>query len=193
MNHVLSLISAPAANAVDAPLLQALANALAGSPCPLDDAGAASEIAFAGQPETALDAAAGLIARRPIDVNILPARVRESGGGSVVLDSAISPAPFTVASDTAPATGSEAWLAVRPEKIDIELGASTEAAANTLSGTVTDIGYLGDLSLYRVTLDDGTVVRASLTNARRVVDRRITWDDRVHLSWAPEAGVLLTS
>jgi len=57
---------------------------------------------------------------------------------------------------------------------------------------VWDIGYLCDVSLYRVRLADGTEMKASLANVTRLVERPIGWDDEVVLSWAPSAAVLLT-
>ena len=54
-----------------------------------------------------------------------------------------------------------------------------------------DIGYLGDLSIYKVRLDDGTLVKASVTNIRRHAAREIDWEDAVWLSFAPEAAVVL--
>jgi putrescine transport system ATP-binding protein len=48
------------------------------------------------------------------------------------------------------------------------------------------------MSLYNVRLDSGKLVRASQLNTTRNVERPITWEDRVWLSFAPDAGVLLT-
>ncbi len=56
-----------------------------------------------------------------------------------------------------------------------------------------DIAYLGDISLYKVELDDGAMMTASVANASRLADRTIGWEDRVWLSWAADAGVVLTS
>ena len=57
---------------------------------------------------------------------------------------------------------------------------------------MTSIGYLGDLSIYRVRLASGQVMKAALANMTRLVERPIGWDDRVWLSWAPEAAMVLT-
>ena len=57
---------------------------------------------------------------------------------------------------------------------------------------MTDIGYLGDLSIYKVRLDDGFVMKAAAANMTRLIERPIGWDDRVWLSWSPDAGVVLT-
>ena len=71
--------------------------------------------------------------------------------------------------------------------------AGTIRPENCVAGRVQDIAYRGDVSLYKVRLDDGATLTASLANAGRRADRAIGWDDTVWLSWAPEAGVLLHS
>jgi putrescine transport system ATP-binding protein len=57
---------------------------------------------------------------------------------------------------------------------------------------VWDIGYLGDVSVYQVRLDSGLVMKSAVANLTRLVERQIGWDDRVWLSWTPEAAVVLT-
>jgi putrescine transport system ATP-binding protein len=64
--------------------------------------------------------------------------------------------------------------------------------ANRLAGAIWDIGYLGDWTIYRVKLDTGAVVRVSRANVSRFVEAPVTWDERVHLSFAPDAAVILT-
>ena len=63
---------------------------------------------------------------------------------------------------------------------------------NAVSGEVWDIAYFGDMTLYNVRLPSGKEVRATQMNAQRNVERPITWEDKVWLSWAPDAGVVLT-
>ena len=89
--------------------------------------------------------------------------------------------------------GQTAWFALRPEKVRIAHEPPNDVGANAIAGEVWDIAYLGDMSLYNVRLASGRLVRASLLNAHRRVDRPITWEDRVWLSWAPDAGVVLAS
>ena len=67
-----------------------------------------------------------------------------------------------------------------------------EARENALAGTVVDVGYLGSLSIYQVRLDDGALMKATLSNQTRLVERTIGWNDRVWLSWPPEAAIVLT-
>jgi putrescine transport system ATP-binding protein len=63
---------------------------------------------------------------------------------------------------------------------------------NCAQGTVWDIGYVGDISVYHVRLDQGGTMRASIANTSRVVERPITWEDKVYLTWTPDSGVVLT-
>ena len=48
------------------------------------------------------------------------------------------------------------------------------------------------LSIYKVRLDDGLVLKAAVMNEQRDAARAIHVNDRVWLSWAPDAGVVLT-
>jgi putrescine transport system ATP-binding protein len=127
------------------------------------------------------------------DVNIIPARVEAAGGNAIRLKSPWSDAPIEVSSGVSVANGADAWLALRPEKVGISLQPPAQGTANVLAGEVWDIGYLGDLSIYRVKLPSGDIVKAQIANSTRLVERPITWEDKVWLSWAPEQAVLLTS
>ncbi len=66
-----------------------------------------------------------------------------------------------------------------------------EGSPNMVVGTVVDIAYLGDVSIYHVRLDSGMVVRATATNRLRLIERPISWEDRVWLSWRPDASGVL--
>jgi putrescine transport system ATP-binding protein len=59
-------------------------------------------------------------------------------------------------------------------------------------GTVREIAYLGNLSNYLIELDSGKMVRITQPNFNRLTEMPITWEDRVHVSWQPFAGVVLT-
>jgi putrescine transport system ATP-binding protein len=90
------------------------------------------------------------------------------------------------------AAGQKICLALRPEKLRLSVTEPAGAIENCLAGRVQDIAYLGDISLYKVTLEDGAIITASLANASRTVDRPIAWDDKVWISWTPDSGVVLT-
>ena len=87
--------------------------------------------------------------------------------------------------------GQAVAVAVRPEKIVFHAEPPRDWA-NLLIGEVWDIGYLGDWTTYRVKLDGGGVVRATKANVSRFVEAPLTWNQRVHLSFAPGAAVILT-
>jgi putrescine transport system ATP-binding protein len=131
------------------------------------------------------------------EVNLLEGRVREAGPSATVVETPdaglVRAAPCVDA-----VVGATVWVALRPEKIDVALAPpqvvveSSAANENCVAGEVTGIGYLGDLSLYQVRLDSGATIKASLANVRRQVDQPIRPLTRVWLTWANDAGVVLT-
>jgi putrescine transport system ATP-binding protein len=124
------------------------------------------------------------------DVNLIEGRVSavypsfvavERGDLRLRVDQAVAAAP-----------GETVWVALRPEKIALRHDIPADAAENGVAGIVSDIGYRGTLSLYKVRLDDGFVVAVAAMNASRAVRRTVSVDDRVWLSWTADAGVVLT-
>jgi putrescine transport system ATP-binding protein len=87
--------------------------------------------------------------------------------------------------------GSTVWVAVRPEKLQITLVPPAGNGVNCLTGKVFDIGYFGDVSVYKITLDNGFVVQAAAVNQNRLDARPIGWDSRVWLKFSPDAAVVL--
>ena len=128
------------------------------------------------------------------DVNILPARIESIAPGLLTLRPEVAPdMPFLVTQERPAAVGDTVAFALRPEKLRVELEPPADPNVNCLSGTIWDIGYLGDLSIYHVELADGSRIKAAKPNLTRMVERPITWDDKVYVSFAPDAGVILTS
>lgn len=85
------------------------------------------------------------------------------------------------------------WWAIRPEKMHVSREKPEgQFGANVTKGMVEDIAYLGDMSLYQVVLDSGKRVRVSQTNSVRGNPDAITWDEHVYVSWADNAGSVLT-
>jgi putrescine transport system ATP-binding protein len=125
------------------------------------------------------------------DVNVIEGILAASADGVVIEDAKGRRFRATAAAPAAP--GAPIALAVRPEKLKLALSPPAPDAVNTVDGRVVDIGYLGDISIYKVRLDDGAMMKASVTNATRLAERAIDWDDRVWLSFAPDAAVLLTA
>jgi putrescine transport system ATP-binding protein len=127
------------------------------------------------------------------DVNILEGVVEGRGeDGLWHIAGATDIGPMLIDdADEVLAPGQPVAVAIRPEKMRVDI-AGEHASANTLRGEVWDIGYLGDWTVYRVRLPGGQVVKVSRANATRHVERPITWDDQVDISFAPSAGVILT-
>jgi putrescine transport system ATP-binding protein len=88
--------------------------------------------------------------------------------------------------------GDSVAIAVRPEKIAVAPLGGAPALGAELAGTVEEIGYRGDSSLYRVRLDNGLVLSAAVANTTRLGRPSFTWGDRVLLSWPPAAAMVLT-
>jgi putrescine transport system ATP-binding protein len=123
------------------------------------------------------------------DVNLIEGQLVESGpGGSVIEWAAGGRLRAAQPVDVPP--GTVLWVAVRPEKIRV----ATEppaAADNSFPGTVLDIGYLGDISVYKTRLDNGSTLKASASNQTPVSGRTAARGDRVWLTWPEAAGVVL--
>jgi putrescine transport system ATP-binding protein len=125
------------------------------------------------------------------DVNLIEGQVLEAGAPGTVIASAAAGQLRGLACEGAK-RGDTVWVALRPEKVRIAREPPARPEENCVAGTVGTIGYLGDLSIYQVRLDNGFVMKAAVANVTRLVERAIGWDDRVWLSWTPEAATVLT-
>jgi len=125
------------------------------------------------------------------EVNLIEGRVVDVGASDTVIASAAA-GRLRALSPTDAKPGDVVWVALRPEKVRIGHAPPPTEGENCVVGQVGNIGYLGELSIYKVRLDNGIVMKAAVANVTRLVERPIGWDDRVWLSWAPEAAMLLT-
>ena len=125
------------------------------------------------------------------DVNLIEGKVvRTDDGGTVVASTAAGRLRSRSLNECKP--GDTVWVALRPEKLRIAREPPATAEENCASGQVADIGYLGDLSVYKVRLDSGFVMKVAVANMTRLIERPIGWDDRVWLTFAPDAVMVLT-
>jgi len=123
------------------------------------------------------------------DVNLIKGIVLETcAGEAVIADKAGR--RHRVAADVA--AGAQVFIALRPEKVRIHTGPAPHHAPNAMRGQVCDIGYLGGLSIYKVRLDDGTLVKVAVANVARTSGQMFSASDEVWLSWPPDAAVVLT-
>jgi len=87
--------------------------------------------------------------------------------------------------------GDPVWLALRPEKISMNTE-RPNGERNAVAGTVFEIGYRGDMSIYKVRLADRSLMKVALANMSARGTARFAVNDLVWLSWPPDAGVVLT-
>ncbi|HEY1542031.1 MAG TPA: ABC transporter ATP-binding protein [Xanthobacteraceae bacterium] len=127
------------------------------------------------------------------DVNLIDGIVLATDAGGVAIEGVGGRRYRVAAAAAAVESGQRVAVALRPEKLRIAAGKPEGVGENCIAGRVGDIAYLGDVSLYKVRLDDGAVITASRANASRTADAAIGWDDEVWLTWTADAGVLLTS
>jgi putrescine transport system ATP-binding protein len=132
------------------------------------------------------------------DVNLIEGRVVEAGAEMTVIESAMvgrvragAASGVKSGAKSGAKPGDTVWVALRPEKVRLSLE-KRAATENSVSGTVRHIAYLGDLSIYNVALDNGFVMKAAAANLTRMVERPISWDDRVWLTWDAAGGIVLT-
>ncbi len=127
------------------------------------------------------------------DVNVFEGRVIGAHKDSTVIRSANAGCDIHVDRGHDLAEGAACWVAFRPEKLSLSKAPPENARVNAIPGTVFDIGYLGDMSIYHVRIADGATVRVAVANRQRLVERPITWEDAVWVTWSPGAGVVLPS
>jgi putrescine transport system ATP-binding protein len=125
------------------------------------------------------------------DVNLIEGRVADLGAfGTVVESTAAGQLRGLACPDAKP--GDTVWVALRPEKVRIGREPPPTPGENCVAGQVENIAYLGDLSIYKVRLDTGFILKVTAANVARLVELPIDWDDRVWLTWTPEAAMVLT-
>jgi putrescine transport system ATP-binding protein len=126
------------------------------------------------------------------NVNLFEGRVGDDGRS--VEGTALGRLRVATAIDADP--GATVWVAVRPEKMRITQSEPSPdpqtGLENCAAATVVDIGYLGDLSIYKLRTGDGAPLQAATANTGRLTERAIGWDDKVWLSFPPEAAIVLT-
>ena len=69
--------------------------------------------------------------------------------------------------------------------------AANSQAINRLEGVVTDVGYLGGLTTYKVKLDSGAVVRSSMANTARLDVDAYSPSQRVTAWFTPDDCMVL--
>jgi putrescine transport system ATP-binding protein len=99
------------------------------------------------------------------------------------------PAPLRVDQSIEAAPDAALWVALRPEKITLSREPPTQRH-NWARGSVREVAYLGDLSVFLVRLESGREVRASLTNSSRESGEQFGRDAPVYLSWDSSSAIV---
>jgi len=125
------------------------------------------------------------------NINFFEAVVSGSDGQQVRMQCEALGGELVARCAAAPAQGSRQWVAVRPEKIFISKQAPQGEDLTVLKGVVHDLGYFGNLSVYRVQLSSGVMLQVSGQNRRRSASRSVECEDEVYLSWDVSSAILL--
>jgi spermidine/putrescine transport system ATP-binding protein len=96
-----------------------------------------------------------------------------------------------VAAESSLAVGSSGSVALRPEKIRIQAPASEGTPDNHYRGTVADLLYMGDVTVYKVATPGGTRVEALLANSQSGRAKFFEVGDAVEVSWPVDAGYFI--
>ena len=100
-----------------------------------------------------------------------------------------------VAEPRQPIAKTSVCVAIRPEKIKLSsrgpVSSDNTHAINRLEGVVTDVGYLGGVTSYKVKLDSGAVLRSSMANTARLDLDAYSPGQRVVAWFSPDDCVVL--
>lgn len=124
-------------------------------------------------------------------INTFDGTVQRIDDDSVRIDSGEAGTNLTVLGQHNVNVGQSVCIAVRPEKIFVGKEKPNSEEDTGIPGIVDDLGYLGNLSLYRIRLANGKMVLVSSQNRRRSATRFLEWEDKVWISWRPRSAVLL--
>lgn len=125
------------------------------------------------------------------DINLIEGRVAARQAGHFTI--ATEDAGAIVASFIPQDARDLVCIAIRPEKIRIDISVAAASSANRLSGELTEIGFLGGVSICKVRLDSGVVLRIALPNSTRVTGEGLHPGQRVDVYFAPDDVAVLTS
>jgi putrescine transport system ATP-binding protein len=128
-------------------------------------------------------------------VNMFEGRVSEEGSDFVSIHCSELGCQVRAEHALSCAHGVTVWTAIRPEKINISrqppAHGQAGAGENAVHGTVREIAYMGDMSIYLVQIDSGKMMRVTLPNTTRGAERPIAREERVWLSWHGSSPVVL--
>jgi putrescine transport system ATP-binding protein len=128
------------------------------------------------------------------DINLFEGQLGAAEAGRLAV-STRDAGTIHVAEPRTPPAKSVVSVAIRPEKVKLSRRAPADNGAGTrmfncLEGVITDVGYLGGVTTYKVKLDSGAMVRSSMANTTRIVDA-YTAGQRVVAWFTPDDCLVL--
>lgn len=129
------------------------------------------------------------------DINMFEGEVASREGGRLTVATKDA-GPIVVAEPRQPIAKTLVAVAIRPEKVKLSRRGPVSDAANApsinrLEGVVTDVGYLGGITSYRIKLDSGAVMRSSMANTARIDIDAYSTGQRVVAWFTPDDCVVL--
>ena len=88
--------------------------------------------------------------------------------------------------------GMDLTVAVRPEKINLSRTPPADTSQNCFKGIISDSGYFGSFSLYRMTLAGGRRLQIQITHQHRHIEL-LSDGEEAYASFAPDSLVVLSS
>jgi spermidine/putrescine transport system ATP-binding protein len=119
--------------------------------------------------------------------NLLDGQVTAAEAGTVTIDVG-GLGPVRAFDAGRASMGRPGSIALRPEKIRIASTAPADAAVNQFHGSVTDLLYLGDVTVYKVSTPGGAKLEALLANSAAGRTKFFEVGDKVAVSWPLDAG-----
>jgi len=125
------------------------------------------------------------------DINLIegPVLAREATRLTIALPDGTA---ITAVGNSAGEGAAGACIAVRPEKLRLgDEAAAPDRALNRLAGTLLDVTYQGSVSVYRVALTGGLVIKAARANGSRASAPELVPGRSVTVAFAPQDAVVL--
>src|SRR5579859_571922 len=129
------------------------------------------------------------------DVNLIEGEVESREPNRLVISTRDAGA-IVVAEPRHAITRNAVSVAIRPEKVKLSRrgpipDASHAQSINRLEGVVTDVSYLGGLTVYKVKLDSGAIVRSTMANTARIDIDAYSLSQRVVAWFTPDDCMVL--
>jgi len=134
------------------------------------------------------------------DINLFEGQIEPRESGQVAMAPRLAivtrdAGTVHVAAPSQPITKATVCVAIRPEKVKLSrrgpVPSDNTTALNRLEGVVTDVGYLGGVTTYKVKLDSGAMLRSSMANTARLDLDAYSPGQRVVAWFTPDDCVVL--